>query len=481
MATIQDTYFLNYDVALKEAQKQNMITESMMQICYYDGELREDGIKNLVNVPFDNMSSEFLIGNKRHPTKISLQGLDLSIAVQADIIKSFQELMISVNKNIDVLGEQLIQEIKNQIIDFNEPLRFLICANRDTQVMQNISKEIADTLLSLGYDVRFELNDELESMNIFRVVKSIYEYKPHVQIDINHIYGEYLNNDTFNFVWFQDGVPILMNNRAINLRKRDFLFHLTKGIENFILHKGITSSHQGFCINENIYKKREAIKKEKKIVFIGSSYSDRIKQLKDDSDFDTIYKDALSIFESKSCLKSTAHEDSEIQYLMDKYNKEIGYINNIYGYLMRDYCVEKLCSIDTDYEIEIYGHNWTDNKIVKPYYKGVLQYGEDISKVYNSATYGYCPGGYVLMQRTLECAFSNTIPLVLDARADKQDNYKMEIENGIQFFNINELEKVLSEDIDQTKNLDFIKKEYGYNNFIEKILTIINKEIDCNK
>ena len=102
---------------------------------------------------------------------------------------------------------------------------------------------------------------------------------------------------------------------------------------------------------------------------------------------------------------------------------------------MRDYCVEKLCKIDNShYTIEIYGNDWEYNTTILKYYKGSLKYGSDIAKVYNSATYGYCAGGYVLMQRTLECSTCDTIPLVLDVRDAAHDEYDKVIENCFEFF-----------------------------------------------
>ena len=48
MNQIKDTYFLNYDEALKTAIKQNFIKPFEKQICYYDGEERETNLDNLI-------------------------------------------------------------------------------------------------------------------------------------------------------------------------------------------------------------------------------------------------------------------------------------------------------------------------------------------------------------------------------------------------------------------------------------------------
>jgi len=364
--------------------------------------------------------------------------------------------------------------MKNSAPDFSEPLRFYLSASSSTQVMQYVSKNIADTLQAMGYEVLFELAQGMEDTGS---LKNMSEFKPHATINVNHLHNSFLNDAVFNFAWFQDAMPILYSSQKIVLRKRDFVFHLIKGLEQTMLNAGIQSEYQQFCMNQNIFKKREEVTKEKKIVFIGSSYNVLINNMKSDFLFDEILQNTIEIFEEKSCLTS-----SDIESLMQKYDKPEKYISYIYGYLTRDYCVEKLCKIDTGaYKVEIYGVGWDENPLVSKFYKGKVTYGEDISKIYNSAAYGYCVGGYVLMQRTLECAFSETIPLVLDVRADKQDTYDARVEECMQFFKINELENILTSNTQEEKDFSFIQKEYSYEKFVHRMVDIVQKELSCEQ
>ena len=471
----EDIYFVDAKEALKVASEQNRWGENgiFLQVCYYDGEKIESDLGNLIHLPIDNLLESLAYGTYRIPTKISFGNLEFSEAVKVDVELNFNLSMQQVQIYRNQLNAQYLQNLQNAHLDFNQPLRFYLSASSSTRVMQYVSKNIADTLQEMGYDVMFELYIGIEDASCF---KHIYEYNPHVTININHLNNNVLSEDVFNFVWFQDSMPVLLNDEKVVLRKRDYIYSLTRGLQEVVTKRGIANELLPFMMNKKLYKARSNIKKEKKIVFIGSSYAQRIVQIKDQSGFTQVFKEAVKIFEKNSCLKGLEHKESDVDYLMKKYEKSQQFVENIYGYLMRDYCVEKLCTIESDYKIEVYGYGWENNPIVSPYFKGVVSYGEEISKIYNSATYGYCPGGYVLMQRTLECAFSETIPLVLDVRADEQDEYDVRIEEALELFKINELQEVLSRE-PHKKKFDFIKQEYSYEHFLTKCIQIIQEEI----
>ena len=475
-----DIYFLSSQEALRVASQQNRWGENnyYLQVCYYEGEKIDSDLPNLIHLPIENLLEELAYGKYRIPEVINFEGLELSSDVKLDILLNFNLSIKQANMYRLQLNEMYLNSLKNASPDFSEPLRFYISASSSTQVMQYISKSIADTLKAMNYDVLFELYVGIEDAGCF---KNILEYNPHATININHFNNQFLSKDVFNFVWFQDYMDVLKSNEKIYARERDFVFHLLKFFGDVLEQKGVKSLYQPFCMDETKFKKREEIKKEKKIVFIGSSYSYRVKDLKKDYIFGKIFEEALRIFEKKSCLTSLEHEESDIRYLMDKYNKSEKYISDIYAYLTRDYCVEKLCSIKTDYEVEVYGFGWENNSKISPYFKGKVEYGEETSKIYNNAVYGYCPGGYVLMQRTLECAFSDTVPLVLDVREDLGSEYDKTLDESVEFFHINKLEDILKKEAYEEKRFDYIKEQYGYEHFVKRCLDIIDEVVGGNR
>lgn len=477
----EDIYFLDSKEALRVASEQNRWGAEVkynLQCCYYDGEKIESNLPNLIHLPIDNLLEGLVYGRERIPSKIDFSGLEISTKVKIEILTHFNITMEQAKQYRAELNSKYIFELMNAKLDFSQPLRFYLIANDRTTVMQYISKSIADVLKERGYEVLFDLYRGTEDSYSF---KRIYEFNPHVTININHFNNKFLSKDVFNFVWFQDYMDILQSDEKIHVRERDFVFYLLKYFGDLLEQKGIKSSYQPFCMDESKFKKRAEIQKEKKIVFIGSSYGFRIEELKNDHNFNEVFAETLKIFEKKSYLTSLKHNDSDMRYLMDKYNKSEKYIADIYAYLTRDYCVEKLCSIETDYEVEVYGFGWENNSKIKPYFKGKVGYGEEISKIYNSAVYGYCPGGYVLMQRTLECAFSDTVPLVLDVREDLGSEYDKNLDESVEFFHINKLEDILKQDTKEEKKFDYIKEQYGYEHFVQRCLNNIDEVIGGNK
>ena len=469
----QDTYFLSSEIALKTAEENNRSEDGYtLQVCYYAGDKIESDLVNLIHLPIDNLSEDLANSIYRIPTSLNLEGFDFSQETIDDLVRSFNFSFIQAKALRKNLNEEYYNTVQSSNPNFEEELRFYILANTNTRVMQHMSRNIAKTLENMGYCVLLDLHYGCEDT---MCLKNMAEFNPHATININHLCNSYIGNNIYNFVWIQDvfGVEGTINSKLI--RKRDNIFHL---IDNYgdALHKAnIKSTYQSFCIDSSIYKKRNDIVKKKKVVFLGSSYHHRIKDIQYDKNFKNIYESIVEIFEEKSMLNMNVNDDdSDVKFLMDKYNKPEEFIGLTYGYILRDYCVEKLCSIDTEYEIEVYGDYWDNNEIVRPFHKGFANYGEDISKIYNEATYGYCVGGYVLMQRTLECACSETIPLVLDTRSRKQDNYDKKIEDSMTFFNINNLEEILKKDVEE-KSFEFIRNEYSYQGFVQKFIDIINK------
>lgn len=465
MKQFEDTYFLNYEVALETAKKQNMINEHEMQVCYYDGVKKNLNIKNLINIPFESLNSEFLIINERIPTKISTKGLELSEDIQKDIINSFNSLISSITQNKEKLGRQLVDKIKKQKLNFDEPLRILLSGNKKTKVMKNISSNIAQTFISKGYDVWYELDNELENISLFRLVKAISVHNPHIIININGSNSPYLNEDTFNFVWFQDPTPTLVNKQLPLLRKRDFIFSLLQIIDSLLDKNNLPYQRQSFCINQNIFNTNHNIVRENKIIFIGSSYYERL---------------------TKSGLKKTQLEhlkklfysgfdfnDHAITKLAHEYNFDKSYFEfHIIGSLVRFFSVLELCKLSGFIKIEIYGYGWEEIKEIEPFYKGALDY-EELPDVYRSTKYVLAPHShYIVQQRVLEAAACGAIPIVYDCRS--VDNPPYYLDSILLYKNINDLKNLIKKDV---KDLEKLVQENRYETFTDKILSIVNKTL----
>jgi hypothetical protein len=470
---IQDTYFLNAQVALEEANKENKlyihnVIEST-QICYYNGEKLENAPYNCINVPVKDLVEYFSTTKNRVPTNIEIRNSSLKIeeipALKNYFIQYINAAKQKMNSNIIEISNK-IKELKP---NFNEKrLRVYISTCRETTTMQYMSLTIAETFKSLGYDVFVTTQEhDIQACTILEGFKNILEFNPHIIFTINHIYSHFFNDNIFNFIWFQDPMPVLVNNAPIVLKNRDYIFSLVKEFDEYLNKKDVSYMRQSFCLNDKVYKKYKNIKREKKIVFIGSSYY-RFRESRD-------LEEKVYLYIEKLFTQGISFSESVIDEISIKFNiTRLDLDSRIIPYVVRDMSVRWLCSIDTDYKIELYGWGWDMYEETKEYYKGSLSYGEEISKVYNSATYVFSPHQkYLLQQRVFEGAGSGAIPILYDIKdITDEDNYN---EAFIYFRTKSDLKNILNKKEPVKKNLSRLLNENTYSAFVNKMIKIVNE------
>lgn len=468
MSDYEDTYFLNPQEALRVASEQNRWGDNnySLQACYYDGEKLDSELSNLINVSLDNLVEELAEGTYRIPTVLDFTGLNLSIEIELNILTNFN-LSIEHAKNYrEQYNKHYLEAIENLTLDFDEPLRFYIMASTSTQVMQYVSRNIAHTLKERGYKVFFDLREGAEDAGCFQ---KILKFKPHASISINHFNNGYLNDDAFNFVWFQDPMPIFYMNGEIYQRKRDFVYSLLEEFDEPMIKKGVIPTRQSFCVNTRDFKIHENIERKKKIVFVGSSYGNGI--LQSENVMEAIEYITLA-FNNGENLNSTFMEAVAKKFTLN----EAYLLNSLLQFVVRDTSVLWLCSHASNYEIEIYGHGWDVYESVRPFYKGALNYGDDIAEVYNGATYCFAPHqAYALQQRVLESAACGCIPIVYDCFDKKEDR---EYEEALEYFKTPEdLKHILFNDDIPNKDFTKLLSENSYEYFVDEIINTIKKEL----
>lgn len=186
----EDIYFLNPVEALRVATEQNRWGENnyFLQVCYYDGEKIESDLVNLIHLPIDNLLEGLAYGTLRIPSKIDFEGLELSDEIKVNVELNFNMSIQQVQMYRNQFNAQYLHKMKNSAPDFSEPLRFYLSASSSTQVMQYVSKNIADTLQAMGYDVLFELSHGMEDTSS---LKNMSEFNPHATINVNHLHNPF--------------------------------------------------------------------------------------------------------------------------------------------------------------------------------------------------------------------------------------------------------------------------------------------------
>jgi len=245
----------------------------------------------------------------------------------------------------------------------------------------------------------------------------------------------------------------------IKIRKRDLIYSLAAPIDYALSSKKVPFKRQNFAINKKVYKIKHSIERRKKIVFVGSAYFTNVR--KDTPE--ELFNEILDMFQ-----KGIDFNEPIITYLARKYNLDFIYvIIRVINFIIRDYSVLELCKINTDYEIEIYGWGWDKYPETKPYYKGVLKYGEDIAKVFHSATYSLSPHSCsIVQQRVLEASACGCIPIVYDCRSIEPPPFYED--NLIYYKDLRTLATILKES--PIKKPKKIIKENSYKKLVKRFI-----------
>lgn len=422
MSEYEDTYFFNPDEALKAALNKNRVKLTAvcngLQICYYDGEKIENGPENLIHVPYKDIFDYFIDTMNRPPIRIKFDDTRFNALEAQERLEEINNTFINVNKHRDQRRQRYLELIRNKEPDFSEKKkRAFLMTSRHTTVIQYSSKGIAKALEKMGYEVKILTEeDDMQALYQDLRVKEIFEFNPHVVININHMYNDIINEKTWNIVWWQDPVEELLSDKPVHVRKRDIIFSYDKTFDEFWVRKQAAPIYrQDFCIDSEIFFPQPGIHRENKIVFVGGSYYGYFKSLglppEIRKELTCWLEDGVYFMEEDVIQLGHQH-----QICFDKYP-----IPSLLQGVVRDTTVKWMCE-ESDIDVEIYGRKWEEYEFARPFFKGELPHGKVLADVYCSSKYALvCSGANIQNQRLFETAACGAIPLVYDSRPFSTD------------------------------------------------------------
>lgn len=471
----KDSYYLDPRIAYQTALQQNRVfiqhpTKTGLQVCYYDGAPIEGGPENLINVPVEDLLDFLSNCRTRLPTELIYPANTSLEEVQAGTT-AFNELVEQAKQNRSNVSKELAIRISQQKPQFNseDPMRVFFIADHRTQVMQYVSINLAKAFEKLGHQVLISMEEnDMEALDFPWHFKAYLEFNPHIVVNINHQNNAWLNEDVFNVIWYQDPVSEIKNCNPLHWRDRDLIYSISSEYDEYLRKCGAPSvKRQIICIDETVFNTNYPVKRENKIVFIGSSY------------INNIYKGTNSspiIEELKHSFEVGDYIDRNLcNHIAARHNVAI---NDIWpytaAYVVRDFVVEWLCEIPK-FDIEIYGRYWENNPVVRPYFKGELNHGRDVANIYNSAKYALSATVLTInSQRLTELAGCGCIPVVYDTR-EKAD--KPHWNNECLFFKTpGELQTLL--DKSPAGDAKKIADKYKYSTFAKELLEEIHRRLN---
>lgn len=490
---ILDTFFLSPKQALKISKQQNTITVSNkipknsifsmdiatqkrqefykdLQICYYSGEeLKKESIpKNCIYVPIDKLFDFFKSSRLRYPQLINFKGIELDKKSKREIILIFRQALNNAILYKRDLVKKYTDIIKNNKPNFTEPLRIFATGNRHTTALQNVLRNSMNAFKGCDYETLYSIEDNsMESLELCWHLKSFAEFNPHITLSINSFNHEYLNDYIYNIVWFQDYVPVIVDEEIpIELRKRDIVFSLFKDIDILLEKKDIPFYRQSFCAEESIFYKDEKIVRENKIVFIGHRSHEWQKEFPDK----LIQEVKVYCEEAKYFSKEAAN------LLGKKYSTSPFYIYAlVYPGIMRELSVKWMCKV-SPIPVEVYGDDvWKEDPDVKKCFIKKLSYGEEIRKAYNSAKYVLvAQPKYLRNQRLYEGVASGCTPVVYDCRPyENPPHHEDEI---LYFKSKSDLRKILKKQKEPKDNPMKLLNGNRYKDLAHKIIFMVQQK-----
>ncbi len=484
-SNFKDTYFLDAETALKEAKKQNKImctiTVEGLQICYYNGKKIKNSPKNFICVPFEKLTNYFSKTKNRFPTQINFDNTQYSEEEKDNIRKIITSQINEATTGQQLRTEKYLKKIKQLNPDFKDKkLRVFVPACRETVVMQHMSKIVADAFKQNKYDVKYFIQkNDMQSCGSAAALKAHYKFNPHITITINHLSNSYLSSSIFNVIWFQDPMPILTNSEKIQIRDRDIFFSYQSLFDTLLIKKGVPKSriHRQYVSNVDtaVFFEDSTIKRENKIVFVGSHYS-----LKDSSTLpsfleynESIYYDLIELIEKGKDLS-----ENNILQIFKKHKQEIhahpNFINMIQHGMIRNITVNWMCHTN-EVPIELYGYYWDELNIenINKVFKGPIS-KEQTQKLYNSSRYVLLASGAVInTQRLAEVVMCGAIPVMYDSRniTDEKETWDKEC---LYFKTKKDLDDILKYNkVPEKFGSKKLKKSFTF----DKLVSIIEKNI----
>ncbi|NOZ53772.1 MAG: hypothetical protein GXP08_11660 [Gammaproteobacteria bacterium] len=469
----KDCYFFDRNLALKTAKQQNRVTTmhpsiTGLQICYYDGDLIENGPENFINAKFKDILSFLSNTRLRYPSRV-IYPAQASPAQQSKITELFDRAMKEANSQREQLAGAYLARIRTQQAAYhvNEPLRIYLRANRLTTVMQYVAKNIAKAVESLGHLSKLSVeHNDMEILHNMWHYKQQYEFNPHIVININQLNNHYLHPNTVNIIWWQDPMPALKKMQPLHWRERDVVFSVTPLLDKYLTKCGAKNiQRQLFCTDTSIFKCQANIKRENKVIFVGSSYISHVTHKARN-----MKKNAEIIQELNLLMEQgIAINETTINHLANHVDMDFDHIFwNLYHIVVRNKTVEWLCQY-SKIPVEIYGDEWEFNPVVQPFYKGSLQHGEDLVKAYNAAKYALVAHPFeVNSQRLNEVTACGCIPLVFDCRHSAEQPHW---DNHLLYFKTrDDLYKIL--DNNAGSPAPHIGEHFDYESLVTRIIRI---------
>ncbi|MEO5340786.1 MAG: tetratricopeptide repeat protein [Magnetococcus sp. MYC-9] len=412
----QHTIFLDRDRALQTARRQNMIPETIqtsgLQVCYHVGAPLPDGPANLVPLPMEPqaLTDFFCYTPLSQPSNIDF---DPAEAEERTVANHLATLLYNARRARTEEVRRLEQRCQTTrpVYQPGQPLRVFIPAARQTDVMMFNARDLAQGFRQHGCEVLHHIeSSNMETFYFNHYLQAQADFNPHVVMDINNYFKLQAHPDVLRVLWYTDPMPVIMKGEPFPWRERDLIYSLHDRLDHHLRVCGAADVHrQGFCYNSTLFQDFGK-PRQRKIVLVASAHDFVLNQFPGGA---PILAQMTEMFESGEPMTDAVLEGFVARSSFSKSDL----LTFLWGYVVRNGSARWLCELATEMEVEVYGHRWETNPVVRPFYKGVLPHGPAVAALYNEAHYVFVPHPYDLQsQRLVEVSACGAVPVVYDCR-----------------------------------------------------------------
>ncbi|MBF0401584.1 MAG: tetratricopeptide repeat protein [Magnetococcales bacterium] len=412
----QHTFFLRQTQALEQARQNNRVQETQacsgQQLCYYLGDPLPDAPANLVAIPMESSRfvAFFLSTRLSMPREIAFEATNSTERLIAHYIVI--HLYNAWYKRLEA-STQLAEQCQHNPPEFvpGQPWRVWVAASRTTTVLQYNARDLLEGFRQQGCEVKLLMEaDDRELLDQYHAAQDRLAFKPHIILNLDHLYNDKLPANQFNVTWWQDPMPEIMAGNPLPWRQRDLIYSIDALLDRHLYQTGAPHVYrQSFCYDANLFQDRAGERRER-VVIVASSYRHRM----------LARPEATAVLARLEAMFAAGEPltDGELARLAARYNyPQDDIFWHLWHYVIRDQSVRWLCSLADRIEVEVYGRYWEEDPLVRPFFKGALPHGAAVAAVYNEARYALVSHPFDLQsQRLMEAAACGAIPIVYDCR-----------------------------------------------------------------
>lgn len=414
--TPQHTLFVDREKARHTAFQNNMVPETQqasgLQLCFYFGEPFPDAPSNLVKIPAtpEEFVAFFSAMTFSDPTQVDFNpDSQQERALAGRLAKLLNDARILRCAE----GKQWFERCQQTRPEFGtgERLRVFLPTARQLDVMKYNARDLAKTLRRLGCETLYYVEeDNRHTFDLIHYYKTQAQFNPHIIIDINDYFKLPLHPETFKVAWFQDPMPIFMDG-AYPWRERDLICSTNRGYDTFLYQAGVKNvRRQSFCYDEEVFQDFGQQRK-RKVVVVASAHAFVFGRFPEAA---PLLARMEEMFMAGEAMTETSLDQLAAAYHHDR--DDIYY--HLWSYVVRVHSVRWLCELSDELgiEVEVYGHQWEKDAVVRPFHKGPLPHGPAVSAVYNEALYVLISQQGLFSQRLVEVGACGAIPVIYDCR-----------------------------------------------------------------